>query len=334
MRRGTLALALALLHLARPLAAQDRRCAGHDTETAARERLRARESYERATRRAGYVDPEALAAAITAASASCAAGEVRGLLLRATALHTRGDHLSAARDLDAYLAHRPLDGETDASVRAFVRELAAAIDREVGRVRVVAPDARIEQVRLGDLVVEDASAWTPVAPGPLRVEVRAASFEDARVELRVEAGARRELQAREVAVPGAVPPTLTLRRRLRAVPPSAPRVGHPLRPWAIATTVAGAGLLAAGIGLLAWRESAAGAYAELGCEAMPIASATCVERYARFTDAGGAALGTLVTAAVVAATSGVLWYLDLRRPTSRAWGCAPSLAVVGCVVRF
>lgn len=333
MRRRALTLALSLAVGAVPASAQERRCDGRDPETAARERQRARDAFDRATRRPGYVDLEALSVAIAAATASCAAGEDRGLALRATALHTRGDHVSAARDLDAYLARHPLAMETDNRVREFLHGLAEGIDRAIARVHIDTPREGLEDVRLGDVVVDDRSAWVPTSPGVVRVEVRGPEFEDARTELRIEAGTRVRLTVREGVDPGSVTPSLALRRRARA-PILPTRGAHPIRPWAIASTVAAGGVLAAGIGLLAWRESAASAYGALGCESMPLASAACVERYSRFSDANGAAIGTLVTAGVLAIASGVLWYLDLRPRSSRAWRCAPSLGGVACAVRF
>ncbi|MFO0625788.1 MAG: hypothetical protein U0325_09255 [Polyangiales bacterium] len=86
--------------------------------------------------------------------------------------------------------------------------------------------------------------------------------------------------------------------------------------------------------MLVWRTSSASTYSGLGCETTTSPSAACIETYAQFRDANTATVATLVSAGVLAAVAGALWFVDLRRSGARSWACAPGLLGAACGVRF
>jgi hypothetical protein len=326
-------LAATIAGLASPASAQDRRCAGNDPVAAERERLRARESLERALRRPRYVDPEALQSAIAAATASCAAGEDRGLALRAAALRARADHVDAARDLDAYLARHPIASHPERELQDFLRELSAALDSSVARVHVRCDALPQARVVVDDVPLDETASSIAVAPGSVRVAAQARGYEDAVVTVTATV---RETTTLTVRADGErVATTDLVLRRIAVAPPPAPIApSHPLRPWAISASAATGVLLAVGAGFAVWRESAATSYRAPGCESMAPPSAASVSAYGNFQDANAATLGAFVTAGVFAVGAGVLWYLDLRRPRAHALACAPGPGGFGCALRF
>lgn len=312
--------------------AQDRRCVGRNPEAAERARTRATALLEANLGRS-RVNVAALREAVREATAACDAGDPRGLIQRAVARDALAEFDLAARDLDAFLRRDPARGDD-----AFVRALRERIERRVGRVGVIRSEGASVRVQVADATLDGDERALAVTPGDTRVRVEVDGFLPAERTLRVNAG---EVVAvalrREDEAPRALP-ELVLRRVPAPVPTDARRretaTAHPLRPWAIAASATAGATLALGFGMLVWRASSASTYGGLGCEGMRPASAACLDTYAQFRDANAATVATFVSAGVLAAAAGALWYLDLRRAAPRSWSCAPAVFGAACVARF
>ncbi|MFO0631199.1 MAG: hypothetical protein U0325_37010, partial [Polyangiales bacterium] len=119
-----------LLLLPVSVSAQDRRCEGHAPEAAERARSRATTLLEANLGRA-RVQVAALREAVREATATCDAGDPRGLFLRAVAREALGEFDLAARDLDTFLQREPARAADD-----FVRGVRARLALRVGWVDV------------------------------------------------------------------------------------------------------------------------------------------------------------------------------------------------------
>lgn len=329
---GALTRLVVLLLLPASASAQGRRCAGSDPGAAERARTRATTLLEANLGRA-RVNVAALRDAVREATAACDAGDARGLFQRAVAREALAEFDLAARDLDAFLRRDPARATDD-----FVRGLRDRLAPRVGRVGVVRAGGEAMRVQIDGTWLDDDERALAVTPGERSVRVEVGGFVPGEQRVRVAAG---ELVAVSVRRDDEAPrpaPEVVLRRvpTVLAVAPERPIAvaTHPLRPWAITASVAAGATLALGLGMLVWRTSSASTYGGLGCEAMTAPSAACLDTYAQFRDANTATVATLVSAGVLAAVAGTLWGLDLRRPTTRAWSCAPGVMGVGCVVRF
>lgn len=330
MRR--LAVVASLLASApRPVAAQSRDCSGHDTETAESARGRATALLDANLGRS-RVNVPALREAITAASQACAAGDARGLFQRAVAREALAEFDEAARDLDAFLTRHP-----DRTDDEFVRALRARLDRRVGRVAVLPHPTHRARVHVGGTWWSERDGAIAVLAGEVTIGATSAGFADVSTRVRVTAGQRVAVRLRtetEASVGGPELVLTPLAPRASALTVARTARARPLRPWAIAVTAGSGAMLALGVGLLVWRESAASTYASLGCERMTPAGATCLDTYERFRDANAASIGTLITGGALAITAGVMWYFDLRAPGTRAWTCGVGPLDVSCAVRF
>jgi hypothetical protein len=312
--------------------AQDRRCVGRDPVVAERARSRATALLEANLGRS-RVNVAALREAVREATAACDAGDPRGLIHRAVARDALAEYDLAARDLDAFLRREPARASD-----GFVRGLRERLEPRVGRVGVTRAAGDPARVQIAGATLDADELALAVSPGEVRVRVEADGFLPAEQTLRVGAGEVAAVSLRREDEAPRAPPELVL-RRAPAPPSTDVRVretvaARPLRPWAIAASATAGATLALGLGMLVWRGSSASTYSGLGCEGMIPASAACLDTYAQFRDANAATVATFVSAGVLVATAGALWYLDLRRSAARSWSCAPGLFGAACGARF
>lgn len=314
------------------------RCAGRDPARAAEARERARERYQYATRRRGYVDPIAIRQSLDAAEAQCDAGDDRGLAYRAAALLALARHAESARDLDAYLSRRPMETH-DERQREFLRELASSLDGGVARVTVQSALSGVA-VRVADAVVSDDGRVYYVEPGATRVEVTAPGFEPARRTLSFAAGrqtlrvndasravARSEDELGVDLTPSASEALVTPTPMPTAPLASTRRRRQQLRPWALGATIGAGAFVALGVVFTAWQQSSLSTYEDLRCVSLLPVTETCRSLYDEERTARGLQLASFVTAGVLAAGAVTLWVLDRRESSRQAMttGCALTL---------
>lgn len=329
---GALTRLTVLLLLPASVSAQERRCQGSDPEAAERARSRATALLEANLGRS-RVNVAALRDAAREASVACDAGDPRGLFQRAVARDALAEFDLAARDLDAFLRRDPARASDD-----FVRGLRERLAPRVARVGVIRSGGEVMRVQIDGTTLDADERALAVLPGERRVRVEVEGFLPAELTVRAPAGALVAVAVRRDDEAPRPAPEVVLRRvpvRSEVDPQPAPPVApHPLRPWALGGSIAAGATLALGLGMLVWRTSSASTYSGLGCEAMTAPSNACLDTYAQFRDANAATVATLVSAGVLAAVAGTLWYLELRRPSTRALRCAPGVLGAGCVMRF
>lgn len=308
------------------------------------------EHYNRAMR--DPPTPGAMAEALRDFEAECAAGNVLALEYRAYALFGLGRDVEAVRTLDALLALQSLDS-LPPSVQTRIAE-----QRPHLLARVATLNLRSNVPGAQAVINEQTPVALPlrehrVAPGRVRVEVRAPGYAPWSRELQLDAGSTRdelaeltraaeenELPPRFIGPDEPPPPDSTAHVRTpHARMPAESSSPHPFRPWAIATLTGGLVLGVAGAVASIWRLDRASAY-EQNC---PTDDAPgCPSIYDQFVLARGLQIGTFVGAGALLTTSVVLWILDARHGTPAQQAeragltCAPGAwpTAIECALRF
>ncbi len=296
--------------------------------------------------------PGAMAEALRAFEAECAAGNPLALEYRAYALFGLGRHVEAARTLDALLTLQPLDvlppsvRTRIAAQRPHLLALVASIN-----LRSNVPDAQV--TFNGQPPITLPLREHRLAPGRVRVEVRAPGYAPWSRELQLDAGGTRDEVAEltRTADETESPPRFIRSDEQGPPDPAAPgraspsplavgsSASHPLRPWAIATLTGGLALAVTGVVASVWRLDRASSY-EQNC---PTDDAPgCPSVYDQFVAARGLQIGAFVGAGALLTTSVILWILDARQSSSNAHAgragvaCAPGAwpTAIECAVRF
>lgn len=295
--------------------------------------------------------PGAMAEALLAFEAECAAGNILALEFRAYALGGLGRELEAIRTLDALLAAQPLEA-LPPSVRARITEQRPHLLARVASLSVRSNVADAQIALNGQQPTTLPLREHRLAPGRVELVVSAPGYAPWRREFHLVAGSTRDefvvltralvddepVPRGEISVDPSHGDTTSPRTSPDTRAPE-PRAPHQLRPWAVATLTGGLVLGVTGIVASVWRVNRAEAY-EQGCATEDLPG--CTDVYDQFVAARGLQIGTFVGAGVLLGTSVLLWLLDSRQttrapPTAHAGvRCAPAAwpVAIECAVRF
>lgn len=170
-------------------------CDGNQTQVARDAARRGRDLYREAVSASGGPDMAKLRQALAEFERQCAAGDDWALEYRASTLLVLGQHLDAARSIDAFLHSHPI-ATLPADVRARVEGNMPLFTQRVGTIRVVtnapnaqaridngppAPlDGRVLRVTPGTVRVD---VWAPNAANPVGQSVTVAAGQTVEVEM-------------------------------------------------------------------------------------------------------------------------------------------------------